>query len=322
MYARPGIGDNVTVAWLEVVTGGLFTTVQDRGRVGHGALGLTESGAVDRAAHDAANRLVGNRPDAATLEVTGGGLAVRSVGETIMAVTGARVEVTVDGRVVGDWARVALHDGSVLRMGTVAEGLRAYLAVRGGIDVPAVLGSRSTDTLSGTGPDPVRTGDRLLTGALAGPLPGEDQIPPPAPVPDPAELRVRLGPRDDWFTAASVRAFTREIWTVTPQLDRIGIRLRGPGPLHRSRPDELPSEGLVAGSVQVPPEGHPVLFLADHPVTGGYPVIAVVAPADLPIAAQLTPGRRVRFVADLHSPASTPTTLSHTRIRHTSRSSS
>lgn len=284
------------MAWLEVISAGMLTTVQDRGRTGHGALGLTESGAADRTAHDAANRLVGNDTGAATLEVTGGGLVARSVGATTVAVTGARVDVCVAGRPVGDWARLTLGDGDVLTVGTPHEGLRVYVAVRGGIDVPEVLGSRSTDTLSGTGPAPVRPGDRLLVGAMAGALPDEDQFPPPAAPDDPVELRVRIGPREDWFTSASVRALTRETWTVTPQLDRVGIRLRGPGPLHRARDGELPSEGMVPGSIQVPPEGHPVLFLTDHPVTGGYPVIAVVVGDDLPRAAQLRPGRRVRFV--------------------------
>lgn len=288
--------ENAHMAWLEVVRSGLLTTVQDRGRPGHAAVGLTESGAADRAAHDAANRLVGNHPSAATLEVTGGGLVVRSVGETLVAVTGARVEVFVGDRPVGDYAMIRLGHHEVLRLGTPSEGLRTYLAVRGGIDVPEVLGSRATDTLSGTGPDPVRTGDCLMVGALAGELPTEDQIPPPAPVPDPAPLRVRPGPRDDWFTPASLHALLHETWTVTPQLDRIGIRLRGPGSLHRARHGELPTEGMVAGSLQVPPDGRPVLFLADHPVTGGYPVIAVVVAADLPVAAQLRPGNRVRFV--------------------------
>lgn len=291
------MGENEAVAWFEVISGGMLTTVQDRGRPGHGASGLTRSGAADRRAHDAANRLVGNIPEAATLEVTGGGLALRSVGETLVAVTGARVEVTVGGRVAGDWARVIVPNGEVLKVGVPAEGLRTYVAVRGGFDVPEVLGSRSTDTLSGTGPEPVRTGDRLLVGGLADGLPDEEQIPPPPPMDDPVEIRVRLGPRDDWFTEPSVRALFHVPWTVTPQLDRVGIRFRGPGPLHRARHGELPSEGMVAGSLQVPPEGHPVLFLADHPVTGGYPVIAVAVEADLPIAAQLRPGDRVRFVA-------------------------
>lgn len=284
------------MTWFEVVSTGMLTTVQDRGRSGHGASGLTGSGAADRTAHDAANRIVGNHIDAATLEVTAGGLTVRSAGATIVAVTGARADVTVNGRPTGDWSRIHLHDNDILALGTPETGLRTYLAVRGGFDVPEVLGSRSTDTLSGTGPAPVETGDRLLVGALSDALPTEEQFPPPPPFDDPIEIRVRLGPRDDWFTPASVHALLRERWTVTPQLDRVGIRLHGPGPLHRSRREELPSEGMVAGALQVPPEGHPVLFLADHPVTGGYPVIAVVTRDDLPVAAQLRPGHRVRFV--------------------------
>ena len=284
------------VAWFEVISGGMLTTVQDRGRPGYGSSGLTRSGAADRRSHDAANRLVGNRSDAATLEVTGGGLVVRSVGETVAAVTGARADVTVCDRPVGDWSRITLRNDDVLRIGVPNEGLRTYLAVRGGIDVPEVLGSRSTDTLSATGPSPVRGGDRLLVGAMAGILPDEEQIPPPAPMGDPVEIRVHKGPRVDWFTPASIRALLHETWTVTPQLDRVGIRFHGPGRLHRSRHDEMPSEGMVPGSLQVPPEGHPVLFLVDHPVTGGYPVVAVAAAADLSVAAQLRPGRRVRFV--------------------------
>ncbi len=283
------------MAWFEVVSPGVLTTVQDRGRHGHGGWGLTASGAADRSAHDAANRLVGNRPGAATLEVTAGGLVLRSAGSTIVAVTGARSEVTVNARPRGDWARIRLHNNDLLSIGAPSIGLRSYLAVRGGIEVPEVLGSRSTDTLSGTGPAPIRAGDRLPVGALTGNLPAQEQFPPPAPIDDPVELRVTPGPRDDWFTVASVDALLRESWTVTPQIDRVGIRLRGEKPLRRSRRDELPSEGMVPGALQVPPNGHPVLFLADHPVTGGYPVIAVVVRADQPLAAQLRPGYQVRF---------------------------
>ncbi|MCT7290256.1 biotin-dependent carboxyltransferase family protein [Rhodococcus sp. PAE-6] len=284
------------VAWFEVLSGGMLTTVQDRGRPGYGSSGLTRSGAADRRAHDAANRLVGNQPDAATLEVTGGGLAVRSVGETIAAVTGARADVTVCDRPVGDWARITLRNDDVLRIGVPNEGLRIYLAVRGGIDVREVLGSRSTDILSHTGPSPVRAGDSLLVGAMSGHLPDEEQFPPPPPMDDPVEIRVRPGPRDDWFTPGSLRALFHETWTVTPELDRVGIRFHGPGRLHRARHEEMPSEGMVPGSLQIPPDGHPVLFLVDHPVTGGYPVAAVAVAADLPVAAQLRPGQRVRFV--------------------------
>ncbi|UGQ40689.1 biotin-dependent carboxyltransferase family protein [Rhodococcus aetherivorans] len=284
---------------LEVVHSGMFTTVQDRGRPEHGDHGLGTSGAADRAAHDAANRLVGNEPAAATLEVAAGGLTVRSIGANVVAVTGARVPVTVDGHPEADYAMLKLDDGDVLALGSPSRGLRSYLAVRGGIDVPETHGSRSTDTLTWTGPAPLRDGDRLPVGTLAGELPIEEQIPPPAPIEDPAMLRVRLSRHSEVFSAGSVHALLHQTWTVTPQLDRVGIRLHGPGRLHLARGGTDRPEPTVAGSVQVPPDGNPILFLADHPVVGDHPVIAVVVPADLPVAAQLEPGHRVRFVATL-----------------------
>ena len=287
--------ENFGMAWLEIVRSGALTTVQDRGRAGDAETGVSESGAVDRTSHDAANRLVGNDPAAATLEVTVGGLEVRSVGPTIVAVTGARVAVAVNGRPQGDYAMLCLDDGDVLTLGAPSEGLRTYVAVRGGIDVPEVLGSRATDTLSGIGPAPVHPGDRLLVGGLAAELPVEVQIPPPAEIPDPAVLRVRRGPQEQWFTAGATEALTREIWSVTPELDRAGIRLHGPGPLHRAGHDRFPGEATVAGAIQVPRDGHPILLLADHPAVGDYPVIAVVEPDDVHIAAQLRPGHRVQF---------------------------
>ena len=283
------------MAWLEIVHSGALTTIQDRGRTGDAEAGISESGAADRTAHDAANRLVGNDPAAATLEVTVGGLAVRSTGPTIVAVTGARVAVAVNGRPQGDYAMLRLDDGDILTLGAPTEGLRTYVAVRGGIDVPEVLGSRATDTLSGTGPAPVAVGDRLLVGALATELPVENQIPPPAAAPDPTVLRVRSGPQEQWFSTGSVAALTRETWSVTPQLDRAGIRLHGPGLLHRASSDRFPGEATVAGAIQVPREGNPILLLADHPAVGDYPVIAVVVPDDVHLAAQLRPGDHVRF---------------------------
>lgn len=283
------------MAWLEVVRTGALTTVQDHGRPGNAAIGVGESGAVDRESHDAANRLVGNKVHAATLEATVGGLALRSVGSISVAVTGARAAVTVNSKPVADYAMLHLHTGDVLAIGVPDSGLRTYVAVRGGIDVPAVLGSRATDTLAGLGPDPVEAGSQLLVGTEMDDWPAEDFIPPPVAPESPVPLRVHLGPRDDWFTPASIRALFEQEWSITNDTNRIGARLDGPGPLHRSKRGELPSEGMVAGALQVPPNGKPILFLADHPPTGGYPVIAVVSADDLPIAAQLRPGHRIRF---------------------------
>jgi biotin-dependent carboxylase-like uncharacterized protein len=281
------------VTVLTVLAAGPLATVQDRGRTGWASIGVPRSGAADRAAHDLANRLVGNRPEAATVEITAGGLRIRADRAALVAVTGAPAPLAVDGRPAGLCAPVPVPAGGVLAVGVPARGLRTYLAVRGGVDVPPVLGSRSTDTLSGLGPAPVSAGDRLPVGTLA----GEEPIVDVAPVAGPAErvvLRALPGPRRDWLAADAWTALGTAEWTVTADSDRVGLRLAGPR-LARARDDELPSEGLVAGAVQVPPDGAPVLFLADHPVTGGYPVLAVVVVADLPAAAQLRPGDAFRF---------------------------
>ncbi|MEV0947478.1 biotin-dependent carboxyltransferase family protein [Rhodococcus sp. NPDC049939] len=289
------------MAWLEIVRTGPMTTLQDHGRPGYASIGVSESGAADRVAHDCANRLVGNYPDAATLEVTLGGLAVRADGAVSVAVSGARMPITVNSEPCSAYTMLHLHTGDLLELAYASEGLRSYLSVRGGFDVPAVMGSRSTDTLSWIGPDRVAEGDRLPVGKEAGEWPADEFVPPPATPEDPVVMRARPGPRDDWFTTASLAALFRETWRVSPDTNRIGARLEGPGPLHRSITDELPSEAMVAGALQVPPNGSPILFLTDHPVTGGYPVIAVVAEADLSVAAQLRPGHSVRFHREVSS---------------------
>jgi biotin-dependent carboxylase-like uncharacterized protein len=280
---------------LTVLAPGPFTTVQDGGRPGWASVGVPRSGAADRSSAGLANRLVGNRPDAAVLEVTAGGLRVRAERTVLVAVTGAPVPISIDGRQGPLNAPVTVPAGAVLTFGLPPTGLRTYLAVRGGVDVPSVLGSRSTDTLSGLGPAPLAAGDRLPIGALAAAEPVVDvaAVAPPSPAP---LLRVLPGPRRDWLEPGAWTALTTQPWRVSADSDRVGLRLEGPR-LQRARDDELPSEGLVPGAVQVPPDGAPVLFLADHPVTGGYPVLAVVTTADLPAAAQLRPGDVVRFRA-------------------------
>lgn len=280
---------------LTVLAPGPLATVQDLGRPGWAAIGVTRSGAADRSAAALANRLVGNAADAAVVEVTAGGLRVRAERTLLVAVTGAPAPVAVDGRAAPANAPLTLPPGAVLALDVPPVGLRSYLAVRGGIDLPPVLGSRSTDTLSGLGPSPLRAGDRLPVGALAADEPVVDVAPVPAPSTRPV-LRVRPGPRHDWLTGAAWAALTGQEWTVSADSDRVGLRLTG-ARLERARAEELPSEGLVPGAVQVPPDGAPVLFLVDHPVTGGYPVLAVVTGADLSVAAQLRPGDVLRFRA-------------------------
>jgi biotin-dependent carboxylase-like uncharacterized protein len=281
---------------LSVLAPGPLATVQDRGRPGWAAIGVTRSGAADRAAHDLANRLVGNDPRAATVEVTAGGLRLRAARTVLVAVTGAPAPVTVDGRPAPSNAPVTLPAGAVLALGLPPLGLRSYVAVRGGIDVPRVLGSRATDTLSGLGTPPLRTGHELPVGDLAAEEPCVDVAPVAPPSRTPV-LRVGPGPRRPRFEPdAWTRLITAE-WAVGTASDRVGIRLTGPALRHADR-GELPSEGLVPGAVQVPPDGAPVLFLADHPVTGGYPVLAVVRTVDLSAAAQLRPGDVLRFRAE------------------------
>ncbi|CAL9391839.1 biotin-dependent carboxyltransferase family protein [Streptomyces sp. enrichment culture] len=280
---------------LAVVRAGALTTVQDRGRPGHAHLGVPRSGALDAPAAALVNRLVGNPPGAAVLETTLTGCALRPRCAVTVAVGGAPCPVTVDGRPVPWAAAVRVPAGALLDVGAADSGVRSYVAVSGGVLVEPVLGSRSTDLLSGLGPPPLADGTVLPLGRPGGRHARVDVAPLPAP---PAELvlRVTPGPRADWFTPEAVRAFTSRTYRVSSASNRIGLRVDGPA-LERARPGELPSEGTVLGAVQVPPDGRPVVFLADHPTTGGYPVIGVVRTADLPAAAQAAPGTPVRFVA-------------------------
>lgn len=274
-----------------VLATGALTTVQDAGRPGEAALGVGRSGACDRASYRLANRLVGNALNAAVLEVTFGGLHLRLDDDVLVATTGARCE--------GSWphnAPTSLHAGDELRLGPPASGLRTYVAVRGGLTPDPVLGSRSTDVLSGLGPAIVAVGDVLSVGRPEFPAPGIDV----APVPDPegGDVRVQVapGPRRDWFTDAAWASLVGQAYTVSSDGNRVGLRLDG-DPLERARTDELASEGMVRGALQVPPSGKPVLFLADHPVTGGYPVIAYVADADVDRCGQLRPGQTLNLRA-------------------------
>lgn len=301
--ARPTPGATATTAdrhapdprlGLEVVDPGPLTLVQDLGRPGLARLGVSGSGALDRAAHRLGNRLVGQPEDRAGLEVLLGGLVVRAVGDLTVALTGAAAPTLVDGRPAPHAAPFELRDGSVLRLGAPARGLRTHVCVRGGIDVDPVLGSRSTDVLSGVGPPPVGRGDRLPVGPAPATFPTVDSA---VVAPADGSLRLLPGPRLDWLGDPDALAGPTVVWRVSPDSNRVALRLAG-GALRRAalvEGVELPTEGLVAGAVQLPPGGEPVLFLRDHPVTGGYPVVAVVHPDDLDAAARLRPGDEVRL---------------------------
>lgn len=280
-------------AELTTVRSGALTTVQDAGRPGHAHLGVPRSGALDAPAVRLANRLVGNDPDAAVLETTLTGCALRPDRDVTVVVGGAFCPVTVGGRPAAWGLPVRVPAGAALDVGTATAGVRSYVAVAGGVAVEPVLGSRSTDLLSGLGPDPLRDGDVVAVGAAPRPVPLPVAAPWPAPVAE-LVLPVRLGPRADWFSPAALHTLTSAAYRVSPHSNRIGLRMEGP-PLRRLSDGELPSEGMVLGAVQVPPDGRPVVFLNDHPTTGGYPVVAVVPEPALAAAAQAVAGTPVRF---------------------------
>ncbi|WJY67661.1 carboxyltransferase domain-containing protein [Corynebacterium auris] len=277
---------------------GLQALYQDRGRPGNGDIGVTTSGFADSASAHAANAAVGN-PRGATLLENVGGLALRALTEAVVCVTGAEADITVDARPVLAAQPAIVPAGAQLVVSAPRTGMRTYVAVRGGLVADAELGSAAADMLSGLGPAPLAEGDTvflslgrpqststLLSNPLRVAREGADTV---------GVVRCVLGPRDDWFTQEAVERFLSTTFTVTPESNRVGLRLESDDPLERGREGELASEGMVAGSVQIPPSGQPVLFLRDHAVTGGYPVIATVISEDIDVAAQLPPGGKIRF---------------------------
>ena len=285
---------------IEVLSPGPLATVQDLGRPGLAELGISRSGAFDRAALRLANRLVGNDESAAAIEFTLGGLVLRLPGAATIAFTGAYCELS--GHPGGWNAALSCPAGTVISAAAPLTGLRSYLAVRGGLAVAAVLGSRATDTLSGLGPPALRPGMRLPVGDIAAGEP-RDLCGSAGPEAGTAALRLAAGPRANWFEPDSVGRLFDSAWRVLPDSNRIGTRLAGPA--LQLRPDaerlgaELPSEPTLPGAVQVPPDGQPIVLGPDAPVTGGYPVIAVLPDADLGLLGQLRPGAALRFTPTL-----------------------
>ncbi|CAN5145747.1 5-oxoprolinase/urea amidolyase family protein [soil metagenome] len=282
---------------LQILSTGPLALVQDLGRPGLAHLGVTRSGAADRRSHALANRLVANPDGRATVEVTFGGFSARvsAVGadNVVIAVTGADTKPAMNGIPFGINSIAHLRSGDVLTLSRPVSGMRSYLAVRGGIDVPPVLGSRSYDMLSALGPAPLRDGDILAVGTHPVAYPELDQAPVAAVEAGVVELFVVPGPRDDWLVDPDELVHT--LWVASDRSDRVGMRLTGP-PLRPRWPDrQLPSEGATRGSVQIPPSGQPVILGPDHPVTGGYPVAGVVVDADMDRAAQIRPGQPLRL---------------------------
>ncbi|KRC92846.1 hypothetical protein ASE25_06000 [Terrabacter sp. Root85] len=296
------VGGDIGRRGLEVLATGPLTLVEDLGRPGLADAGVGRSGAADPTAYLLGLRLVGHLlapheasgPAPASLEVTLGGLSVRAHGDLLVALTGAPCPADVDGRPVPHGAPVALVDGAVLTLGVPAAGLRTWLAVRGGVTVAPVLGSRATDTLARVGPPLPGAGDLLPIGPPPATFPVVEVAPQPSLTDGEAVLDVVPGPRAGWCDLTGVDETS---WAVSSRSNRVGIRLEGNAiqrlPAYADR--ELPSEGMVPGAVQVPPGGEPVVFLADHPVTGGYPVVAVLTSRAIALAAQLRPGQRVRL---------------------------
>jgi biotin-dependent carboxylase-like uncharacterized protein len=289
---------------IEVLKPGLLTTVQDLGRPGHRAFGVPVAGAMDRLALSAANLLAGNPPGAAALELTLLGGSFRFAEETLAALAGGDMTARLDGAPLPPWSSFRAGAGAVLSLGPATRGVRVYLAVRGGIDVPAALGSRSTYTrarLGGLEGRALRAGDRLPVGEHRGPaaapreLVGDLAPLPPVPGSE-IHLRVLLGPQEDAFTAAGLRTFRETAWSVTHQNDRMGYRLEGHPIAHAGAADIL-TDGLLPGAIQVPQSGQPIVMMADAQTTGGYAKIATVIGPDLRRLAQARAGDRVRFLA-------------------------
>jgi biotin-dependent carboxylase-like uncharacterized protein len=277
---------------IEVLDPGPLTTVQDQGRRGHAHLGVPPSGAVDARALALGNRIVGNCPQAAGLEMTVAGPILRFRAPTTVTVTGAPMPVTVDSRPVSMGTPIHVATGSIMHAGTITRGLRTYLSIRGGVQASLVLGSRSTDVLTGLGPAPLREGNIVLLGSETESWPNVDFVPCPEVVAEPV-LEVIPGPHPEHFEPDALDALTTERYIVRPDSNRVAIKLAGPE-IPRIRGD-VHSEGLTTGAIQVPPSRQPILFLTDHPTTGGYPVIGVITTTSMSMAAQVRPGDPVRF---------------------------
>lgn len=292
-----------TASAIEIISVGLPVVFQDLGRAGQASQGISVSGAADRTGFKAANRLVGNPANAPALEIALGGLSFYMRGQGVMAVTGATTPISITGTngtkiSAVHHSAIALDDGDVVLLGAPAAGMRSYLALRGGFDIAPALGSVATDTLAQIGPAALVAGDVVaILPASANTMVSSEE--PAFAMPRADEtvvLDVVMGPRTDWFTDAAVESFLSQEWSVTPQSSRVGIRLSGDA-LERANHGELPSEATVRGALQVPASGQPVLFLADHPLTGGYPVIANVAGHHLDLAGQIPVGAKIRFNA-------------------------
>ena len=282
---------------LHIVKPGLLTTVQDLGRYGHQESGVPVAGPMDTFSHRLANQLVGNQSDAATLEVTLLGPEMIVDADTTMAIAGAQFEVTCDNRAIEIGSSFFVSRGQRVKFGRIVQGARAYIAAAGGILTAPVLGSRATHLVSGMGGHNGRalaSQDRVPIGNEPVPRPQRKSVGLTLPTNGRALLRVMPGPQADWFQADALKTIGGVSFRISPQSNRMGYRLQGP-PLVRVREDELISEPLGIGAIQVPAAGEPILLMADRQTAGGYPKIGYVISADLPLAGQLAPGDFIEF---------------------------
>ena len=282
----------------EVIQPGPLTTVQDLGRYGYQQYGVPVSGAMDNYALRVANLLVGNNEGEACLEITLLGLQLRVLGDTVVAITGADLSPMLNKSSLPMWEAVIVSRGDTISFPWPKRGCRSYLAVAGGIDVPKVMGSSSTHVKSHIGGlegRPLCAGDYLKNGQARPTILGRRL--PPQYVPEyqnQSELRVILGPQDDYFTEEGIHTFLCSEYTISIKADRMGYRLEGPRIEHKTGADII-SDGIPLGAVQVPGDGLPIVLLADRQTTGGYTKVAVVITADVLKLAQAKPGDKVRF---------------------------
>jgi biotin-dependent carboxylase-like uncharacterized protein len=283
---------------IEVLEPGTLTSVQDAaGRIGWRRYGVPVGGAADGPAARLANRLVGNLDDAAVLEATLSGPSLGFEQPSVLALTGADLDARLNGQHLPPGRSVAVPAGGKLTFGTRRSGARAYIAVAGGLEVPEVLGSRSTDLRTGFGGldgRALRRGDRMLIAPALRPTPPLRLAPKRPDRGEPPTLRVLPGPHAERVGRGALDALCAGTWTVAPASDRAGLRLEAVARLPAGT-GEVPSLGLPLGAIQLPPDGRPILMLADRPVTGGYPVLACVIGADVGHAAQRIPGDVVHF---------------------------
>jgi KipI family sensor histidine kinase inhibitor len=288
---------------ITVLTTGLQTLFQDNGRIGQAALGISESGAMDKSALHSANRVLGNSINEPVLEITQGGFSAQINRPMLVAVTGAVCDITIttaQGETYTSpmYRPIQLEVGDIIRLGNVKCGVRSYLAVRGGFQVSPILTSCAYDTLAQVGPLPLKVGQTLAikqTNALRSISLTETSAIDYPTSEDVVVLDIVLGPRTDWFTQQAIALLTSQLWQVTPASNRIGLRLSGEQPLSREKHQELPSEGTCIGAIQIPANGQPVLFLNDHPLTGGYPVIGAVCNYHLDLAGQIPVNAKIKF---------------------------